>query len=79
MQKKMPVEGKNRPNVVQTPRDQIHLVAAILTSGLLPRDMPSDKPNSAANLALRLYRAIARSLLNTSLADEGTEDANHGS
>jgi hypothetical protein len=74
MAKEMPVQAKIGQKPVQTPPDQVHLVAAILTIGLLPKDLPRDKPSSAANLAVRTYRSIARALSGPPVPREAGED-----
>jgi len=73
MDKEMPAKEKNRQKPIQTPQDQIHLVASILTIGVLPKDLPVDKPNAAGNIAVRTYRGIVRSLLRAASVGDDTE------
>jgi hypothetical protein len=74
MPKQSPAKRKNPARAVETPADQLHLVAAILAAGTLPRDLPSDRPNIGLNAVLKNYRQIVRTLSRPAGGmDEGPE------
>jgi hypothetical protein len=60
---------------VTTPEDQLHIVAAILASGLGSQvQVPADKPNSIYSLTIQRYRQFVR-MLSRSAEHEQEEES----